>query len=79
MVVIPNSIYSRISIAAEELKMTPGQWVEDVLREGLKAHGAGMEDAAFEAACRAAEARRGIVPTRHEFDRTRKPRITDPR
>ncbi len=79
MVVIPNPIYARIVIAAEEMHCTPGEWVEHILREGLKTHGAGMEDAAFEAACREADRKRTFAPMRHEFDKGRGPRMTDPR
>ncbi len=79
MVIIPEPVYARIVIAAEELRITPGKWVEIELREGLKRHGVGMEDAAYNAACRAAEAGMTSAPRRHEFDRGRGKRFTDPR
>lgn len=79
MVVIPEAVYARIVIAAEEARITPGRWVELELREGLKRHGVGMENAAFENACRQAERDMTITPRRHEFDSTRGRRFTDPR
>ena len=77
MVVIPEPIYARIVIAAEEAQVSPGKWVELELREGLKRHGIGMENAAFEAACRQAEHDMTITPRRHEFDRGRGRRFTE--
>jgi hypothetical protein len=78
MVVIPESIYARIVIAAEEKRVTPGKWVELELRESLKRHGVGMEDEAYAAANRRAEAEMRSTIHRHEFDRTRQRRFTDP-
>ncbi len=79
MVVIPEPIYARIVIAAEEADTTPGKWVELVLREGLKRHGIGMENAAFTAACRKAEADMTAHPVRHQFNEGRGRRFTEPR
>ena len=79
MVVIPEPVYARIVIAAEEADTTPGKWVELALREGLKQHGLGMENGAFEAACRKAEADMTAYPVRHHFDQGRGRRFTDPK
>ncbi len=78
-VVIPETIYARIVIAAEEVGITPGKMVEDMLRAGLKRHGVGMEDAAFDAACKSAKASMKPSIHRYEFDEGRRGRVTDPR
>ena len=78
-VVIPETIHARIVIAAEEAGITPGRLVEEMLRDGLKRHGQGMEDAAFYAACRDAERKRDPSIHRHEFNQGRSKRVTDPR
>jgi hypothetical protein len=78
-VIIPESIYARIVIAAEEAGISPGRMVEEMLKEGLLRHGQKMEDAEFYAACREAEEKRDPRVHRWEFDRDRKKRITDPK
>ena len=79
MIEISEALLARIVFAAEEVKVTPGQWAEATLNEGLRVHGLRMEDAEFEAACRAADRSRSPAPTRHEFDRHRPKRRTDPK
>jgi hypothetical protein len=77
-VVIPNYVYAKITIASKELKIEPGQWVETWLMNGLRAHGQAMEDAAWEGYCRECEAKKESTGPRWEWDRTRRPRATDP-
>ncbi len=78
-VIVPETIYARIVLAAEEADVSPGMMVETMLREGLKRHGQGMEDSEFWAACRQADATMNSRPHRYEFDTGRKKRPTDPK
>ena len=79
MVVIPEPIYARIVIAAEEMNVSPGRWVELELREGLKRHGSTMNDADFERHCRQCERDMTASAPRWEFDKHRGKRMTDPK
>lgn len=78
MVTVDDAVWARVVLAAKERNIDPGAWVEHWLVQGLKAHGKAMEDVEFEAVCRRATQRNEPTPMRHEFDRSRKPRITDP-
>ena len=79
MVVIPRAIFARITIASEEIGETEEKCVELAMREWLDRHGQRMDDEAFERACRQAEIDMRASPTRHEFDRHRPKRKTEPK
>ena len=76
---ISEAMLARIVFAAEEVNVAPGLWLEKNINEALRVHGLAMEDREFETVCKQAERNRTFAPTRHEFDRHRPKRRTDPK